>query len=254
MRRFCYKCGALEATAGPLIQGRCQRCFLEEVNLLHVPKEIQVVICKDCPSYQLGKQWHSSAPGESTEDTIKKVALYSVKVARLSESGTELLNPPAAKGVKVLIEPDTKAGLVKITAIGKVHELQAAPKVEETSVKLSLVRRACGTCSLKRARHYEAVLQVRGELPQEKLSRIKTMLERLVKEAAGQEEFISDIQEQDGGLDFYVSSAALGRRMASLLKDKFGAHVSQSAKLIGQTKDGRKRFKVTILVNISKKA
>jgi NMD protein affecting ribosome stability and mRNA decay len=227
---------------------------LEEINLLRAPKEIQVTICKDCQAYQLGKQWYSSTPEEPIEDIIKKAALCSVKVARLSESGTELLNPQAAKGVKVVIEPDTKAGLVKITAIGKVHELQTAPKVEKASVKLSLVRRACDTCSFKRARHYEAVLQVRGELSQEKLSRIKTALERLVKEAAGQEEFISDVQKQEGGLDFYLSSTALGRRMASLLKDKFGAHVSQSAKLIGQTKDGRKKFKVTILVKISRKA
>jgi len=253
MKKFCYRCGALEASAGPLIQGLCQRCFLGDVRLLQAPKEIQVTICKGCNAYQIGNQWHSSAEGESVEDIIKKTALSSIKIIRLSESGTQLLSPQVARDVKVTVKPDMKGGLVKILVNGKAHELQTKPKTDEASAKLSLVYRFCGTCYLKKAGHYEAVLQVRGELSREKISSIKTLLERFFKETCGSEDFIAEVKEQQGGLDFYISSAMVGRKMASMLKDKFGAYVSQSAKLIGQTKDGRRKYKVTILVELSKK-
>ncbi len=40
--------------------------------------------------------------------------------------------------------------------------------------------------------------------------------------------------------------------MAALLKDKFKADIVESAKLIGQTQDGRKKYRVSILARLKK--
>lgn len=250
MKRFCYRCGALEADAGPLIQGLCQRCFAEQSRLLQTPKEIKVVICKRCGAYMLGKRWHT--PTTSAENAIKEAILDHLRVAHLTESGTRLLRPREAHEIEIEIEPRIKEGIAGVRARGKVHELQTTPKLEEATIKFNLVRKTCELCNLKLARFHEAILQVRGELSRDQLSRIRRTLEDLASEAGARErgDFIAEVQERREGLDLYVSSVGLARQMASLLRDEFGARVSESAKLVGQTKDGRQRFKVTIIARL----
>ncbi|MDI6642959.1 MAG: 60S ribosomal export protein NMD3 [Candidatus Hodarchaeaceae archaeon] len=252
MKRFCYRCGALEPDAGPLIRGLCQRCFAEEFNLLRAPPKVGVVVCKRCGAYMLGKQWYTHTPGERIEGAIREAVLDQLRVIRLTKSGTQLLRPQEAREVEIAIEPDLKGELIKVRAQGKVHELQSQPKLEETNIKLSVNYRTCKTCSLKRAGYHEAILQVRGELSRDDLPKIRRALESLASEAGAREErdFIAEVKKQRGGLDFYVSSVQLARQMSSLLRDRFGASVSESAKLIGQTRDGRQRFKVTILARL----
>jgi len=78
------------------------------------------------------------------------------------------------------------------------------------------------------------------------------MLERCAAEVRKQDRaaFIAKIEEKRGGLDLYVNPAGLARRMASLLKSKFGAEVSESAKLIGMDRGGRRKFKISVLVRL----
>lgn len=252
MKRFCYRCGALESDASPLIQGLCQRCFAEEVSLLRAPREVEVVVCKRCGAYALGKQWHTPTSADPLEDAARETTLGKLRVARLTKSGAQLLRPREAHEVEINVEPDLKEGSIWVRARGKVHELQAQPKVEEATVKLNLTHKTCEVCSLKRARHHEAILQVRGGLTDERLSKLREALEGLASEAGKRErrDFIADIKELRGGLDFYVSSVGLARQMASLLKGEFGAELKESAKLVGQTRDGRKKYRFSILARL----
>jgi len=102
---------------------------------------------------------------------------------------------------------------------------------------------------LKRAKHHEAILQLRGELSREMLSNLRKVLEAIAEQATKKEpkDFIADVKLLHGGLDIYVSSMSLAKKMAAMLKAKFGASISESTKLIGQTHDGRKKYRVSIL-------
>ncbi len=252
MKRFCYRCGALEADAGPLVKGLCQRCFAEESSLLRAPTKLEVVVCKRCGAHMLGRSWYPRAPGERIEDAVRQATLDKLRVIRLTKSGTQLLRPQEAREVEIVVEPDLKGELVSVRALGKVHELQAQPKLEEASIKLSLNYGTCETCGLKRAGYHEAILQVRGELTRDELSVIREALEGLAAEAGERErgDFIAKVRGQRGGLDLYISSMRLARQMSALLRDQFGASLSESAKLVGQTRDGRKRYRVTILARL----
>lgn len=252
MRQFCYRCGALKADAGPLIHGLCQRCFLEQSRLLQTPSEVEVVVCKRCGAYMLGRRWRVPLSGRSVENAVRETALDSTRVIRMTESGTQLLRPQEAQEVEITIEPNLKAGLVKVRALGKAHELQAKPKLEEATLKLNITYKTCDICGLKRARYHEAILQVRGELSRDELQKVKGAIEGLASASGERGDFIAEVQQQRGGLDIYVSSVGLARRLASLLKEKFGASISESAKLIGQTRDGRQKFKVTIIARLGR--
>jgi nonsense-mediated mRNA decay protein 3 len=249
MRRFCYRCGTLESDAGPLIQGLCQRCF-SETPLLLAPGEIEVKVCKRCGAYRLGGHWHRQASRGLVDSAVRATVLGSIRLLRYGKSGIRTMRPAEAKDVVVDVKPAVKESLVTVTAVGKVHPLQAKPKEEEKTMKLSLTYATCEICGLKRAGHHEAILQLRGVPSERTLSEMSEALERLAQNAgrAGPKDFIADIKELRGGLDIYVSSVSLAKKMSALLKSKFGASTSESAKLVGQTRDGRKKYRVSILV------
>src|SRR2546428_491997 len=61
--------------------------------------------------------------------------------------------------------------------------------------------------------------------------------------------FISRIEDVHGGLDFYLSTNALGKTLAREVSESFGGSVSSSPKLFGQ-KEGREVYRVTSLVRL----
>jgi nonsense-mediated mRNA decay protein 3 len=252
MRQFCYRCGALEAQKGPLIQGLCQRCFAEENRLLRAPAELEITICRRCGAYMLGKRWYQGGEEDAVMNAARATVLSAIRVARLSPAGMKLLRPREAPEVELSIEPKFKEGVIEVRAKGKIHELQAEPQVEEARIKFELKRMTCDVCSLKSAHHHEAILQVRGELTKEKRSKIRAALVRLADEESKRERkaFISDVEERKEGLDFYVNPASLARQMAALLRSEFGAKIEESAKLIGQTREGRQKFRFSILARL----
>lgn len=252
MKRFCYKCGALEAETGPLVQGLCQRCFSEN-QLMQAPSEIDVVVCKKCGAYKVGNQWRTGTSGD-LDAAVRETVLDAVRIIRHTESDKSLLRPVMAEGVRVEVMPSIKKNMVNIITTGKVHPLQAQPKTEEVALKLNMKYSTCEVCSLKSAKHHDAILQLRDAPSREFLFKAQRAIEKLAARESKQEpkDFIADIKEQHGGLDFYVSSVNLAKKMAAFLKYKFGASIIESAKLIGQTKDGRMKYRVSILARLEK--
>lgn len=248
MRRFCYKCGALEDDAGPLLLGLCQRCF-SSLPLLEIPAEIEVVLCRDCGAFRLGGRWQHSSSGEPAKEAARQVVLGSARVVNYTDSGKRLLRVAEAPGLQVEVEPRLGEGCVVVRASGKLHPLQNNPKIEEHALRLNLKYTTCDVCRLKRAKHHEAILQLRDFLSNEQRLQVQQEVEKLVAHMGKSEpmNFIADFKEQHDGLDYYLSSVSLGRRIATQLKERFGATVTESAKLIGRTKDGRKKYRVSIL-------
>lgn len=255
MKRFCYRCGALETERGPLIRGLCQRCFAAENHLLHAPTEIKVTICKHCGSYLVGGRWRKPGGKGAAEDAIRESVLRELRILQLTNSEFELVRPEKVAGLELSIEP--KLGgkpIIEVRARGKISEMQLEPKVEKARVNLAVRWATCNACSLRRAGHHEAILQIRGGVPHEVLVGLRLKLETLAKKAGEQDPalFIAKIEEHRGGLDLYISSTSLARRMAALLKEKFGAKISESAKLIGMEAGGRRKFRVSVLAQIAK--
>ncbi len=258
MRRFCFKCGALEVEKGPLIEGLCQNCFRAEHRLLSVPAELELAVCKKCCAYFVKGRWHeSNGQLESTLRTAaRELALSELRVIQLTDAGERLLHPAQVEGLELQVEPriGVKEILLDVHARGKIHELQAEPHDERAAVRIRLKWGTCDVCSLKSAGYYEAIVQVRGEekIPAEKLTEIKRLLEDCVAEVHGRDRaaFIAKVDEKPEGPDFYVNPASLARHMGELLKSKFGAKLTETSKLIGVNQTGRRKFRITVLVRL----
>jgi NMD protein affecting ribosome stability and mRNA decay len=176
------------------------------------------------------------------DNIVRELVLQSVKITHLSSTGKELIPATQAFDIEFHIRPDLEKGTVLVGGKGKVHELQAEPKYEEASIKLETVYRTCQICSLKRSGYHEAIVQIRGTIDKHELSKLGKKLESL----ATKTEFVTDVKMVKGGMDLYVGSLTLGRRMAQVLR-KSGAAVGESSKLVGQSKNGRRKYRVTIL-------
>lgn len=258
MQKFCYKCGALEEEKGPLIEGLCQDCFAIEHPLIEAPEEVELKVCGWCGAYFLNNKWHK--PQEAGELGLlrasEELVHSKIKVTRFQPTGLQQVDLEDASGIDVELEsepshPDIK---VMIKARGKIHENQESPQEAERVVRVKVKTTTCDVCSRKSAGYYEAILQVRGEtsLSKKRLREVFQVLETtfLEEQSRNRGEFVSKIEEKHGGLDLYTSSTTLARHLAEALKEKYGAKTDESSELIGQTSDGRKKYRVSIVARL----
>lgn len=258
MRKFCYKCGALEKDKGPLIDGLCQPCFAAEHPLLQVSEKIDLKVCSLCRSYFVDNEWHE--PDKESKFALQKAAeeavLSELVVARKGPTGIQYVDPSEAENVGVELEseivpPDAR---VIAEAKGKIDESQIGEQSERIEVDVAVDMTTCDVCSRRVSGYYEAILQVRGEgsLPEERVVELyRTLENHIIKEHnRDRDAFVSQIERKHGGLDFYVSSAGLARRMAGLLKSQYDCRIDESAKLVGKTQDGRDKYRVSIVARL----
>lgn len=255
MKRFCYKCGALEAEKGPLIQGLCQKCFAAEHRLLRVPKGVSTSVCKRCGSYMSGNRWQKPSGEDAGYEAAVAAVRRDLQLAKSTHVGTQFVRLEES-GAELSFEasPAAKDVIVEVRARGKIHELQKEPSVDSAQVLVKLRQTTCDTCSLIRSGYYEAILQVRGEekLSKSKISEITKVLQKRVSDvgASNDKVFVTKIEEKSEGVDFYVSSLSLARAMATLLKERFHAKIRETSKLIGQERGGKRTFRVSVLARL----
>jgi NMD protein affecting ribosome stability and mRNA decay len=209
-----------------------------------------------CGAYMVGKWQEAIDKGAAAQEAAKAAVLSALRVAKFTDAGVEFVRPEEAKGVDLRFEvkPAAREVLVKVHASGKVHEAQCKPIADSAHVIVAVKPTTCAVCSLVRAGHYEAILQVRGEkkMPAEKLEKIRrALMSHADKVMKGDRKiFISKVEEKPEGLDFYLSSIGLGRSMAEILKNNFHAKVIETAKLIGQDRGGKRKFRVSVLARL----
>lgn len=255
MRRFCYKCGALEAEKSPLIQGLCQKCFAAEHRLIRVPKGVSTSICKRCSAYMSGNRWQKPSGEDASYEAAQAAVRRDLRLAKSTHVGIQFVRPEESNAeLSFEASPAARDVIVDVHARGKIHELQTEPSVDSAQVLVKLRQTTCDVCSLIRAGYYEAILQIRGEekLSKSKISEITKILKKRVSDvgASNDKVFVTKIEEKSEGVDFYVSSLSLARAMATLLKDRFHAKISETSKLIGQERGGKRVFRVSVLARL----
>lgn len=258
MQKFCYKCGALDKNKGPLIKGLCQDCFVKNHPLIKVPDKVNLSTCGKCGAYFLENEWHDPHKKDELDllSASEKLVYSKIKVNQMERTGLKQIDIKNVKEINVKLDselspPDIK---VKLSASGKIHEIQESPQKVEKTVKVNVKIITCDVCSRKAGGYYEAILQVRGDatISEETLIEIFNTLEKayMNEESRNRNEFVTKIEKKHGGLDIYTSSTALARHLADILKEKYNANTDESSKLIGQTSDGREKYRVSIAARI----
>jgi NMD protein affecting ribosome stability and mRNA decay len=105
----------------------------------------------------------------------------------------------------------------------------------EHTIKLSYQKVLCDVCYKKACNYHEATMQLRGNP-----DKIEKLMQRLTKYYEIHDQFISKIEEADGGLDVYLSSKSL----ANLFIMKHRLKPETSYTLAG-VKQGKRVYKNT---------
>lgn len=256
MKKFCYRCGALEDEKGPLIEGLCSECFLAENPPIKVPEKIELKICERCGAYFLKNTWRDIEKNPASEylEASKEIATAEAEFLQRDSAGIRYVNFEDSKDVDISFKAEFSSSetiILNMEVIGKYFDSQEMFLSDQVKIEVDLVRTTCGVCERQSSGYYEAVLQVRGEeeISEEKISKVSRALRKKIIEAhsRSREEFVSKVKKKHGGMDLYTSSARLARKLARFLKKEYGADMDESSELVGQTKDGREKYRVTVV-------
>jgi nonsense-mediated mRNA decay protein 3 len=232
---FCVECGSEE----PIFRdGVCRKCYLKTHTFTKGPKEIDLPICSHCNSYKYKNTWTSDLFGDVIRRIIKNTFQISKELKKI-DIITECKEVKENMSCKVFI-----SGFLDDVEINEKHELLVRQK-----------KTVCDVCSKRFGGYHEAIVQIRAEnreLKKDELEQIGNFVENLVEDlrAKGNRAlFITDISEEHGGLDFYLSERGVGLVIAKAIKDQYGGAIKQSSKNIGM-KDSKQLYRITYLVRL----
>jgi len=214
-KKFCPSCGRI---TDKLINGLCEKCYSKKfLSTLKFPERIEIEICKNCGRVRYRNKLMSL--NKAIENILKKH-----------------LSLPEVESVNYRIR-DGKL-IISIT----LRETKL-----EKEVQLIFLKTICRECSLEFSKYYETKIQLRGKKLELILKEIETFLERLRdKERLA---FISEMKELKEGIDLYIPSKSIARKIVNFLKKKYKIKTKISRTLWG-LESGKRVYKDTILVRI----
>ena len=232
---FCVECGK----EGKIYKnGVCIDCYIKNKSFTKGPNLIDIYECSKCPAYKYKNSWLNESFEEILIRNIKdhfKISNELNKIEIKTDYDNEENNIPC-----------------KITISGFLDDHKIS---EEHFLKVRLKRIVCDVCSKQFGGYYEAILQIRSNKRRsfkKELKKIRFFVENFVGnlvEKGNRGLFITDIAEEQNGVDFYLSEKGPAYTIAKKIQEKFGGEIKQSSKNIGM-KDSKQIYRVTYLVRL----
>lgn len=232
---FCVECGK----EGPIYkEGVCISCYLKTHTFTQGPKIIDLPLCTHCSSFKYKSNWTSDLFGDVLRRLIKSNFKISKELNNV-DINTECKEMKDGMSCDVYI-----SGLIGDTEVTEKHDIQ-----------VRLKRTVCDICSRRFGGYHEAIVQIRADkkgLSKKEIGDIKIIVENIITELQTKGNrglFITEIVEERGGLDFYISERGPSLIVAKKLQELFGGEIKQSSKNVGM-KDSKQIYKMTYLIRI----
>jgi nonsense-mediated mRNA decay protein 3 len=213
-----------------------------------LPRKLEVKLCKNCLRYL--RKGHWTFVSDRPEKVLEDAAFNAIEDSLIIEE---------LKNAKVNIAIDeTKQSSRAVSTIYCSIEIEGnISGINYQTLKKTEVRAKfdlCQDCSRQIGGYYESILQIRGEdlLSKEEKERIRNTVDKVIASLSGKDRkaFISTIKHLKEGVDFYVGSTQVARKIANALREEFGGKLSESPKLVGQDKQGKALHRVNIALRL----
>lgn len=232
---FCVECGK----ETPIFRnGVCISCYLKTHTFTKGPAYIDIPICVHCNSYKYKNTWASDLFDDALQRAIKNEFYISRELEKVNIN-TECRDTMDGKSCRILI-----SGFLDNEKIQEEH-----------TVQVRLKRSVCDICSKRQGGYYEAIVQIRTTnrtLTKKELEDITKTVVVFVEDLHSKGNrglFITDIGEEHGGLDFYISEKGAGFNIVKKIQEKYGGEIKKSSKDAG-TKDSRQIHRMTFLIRL----
>jgi len=232
---FCVECGK----DGSIFRdGVCLICYLKTHTFTKGPKIIDLPVCNHCGSYKYKNTWTS----DLFRDVIRKIIKNTFQISRELKKidiNTECKETKEGMSCKVYI-----SGFLNDEEVTEEHEILVRQKGT-----------VCDICSKRFGGYHEAIVQIRSDkrkLTNKELRDIRIVVENIIGELQAKGNrglFITDIGQEHGRLDFYISEKGPSLVIAKKIQEQYGGTIKQSSKNIGM-KDGRQLYRMTYLIRL----
>ena len=200
--KFCFVCGK---KTEKLIEGYCEDCYNNSFNLIQTPKEITIHLCNKCKKIKQKNDWNDV----EIEDLIKN----NIKVL--------------GNNVKIEVIGN------KIFASGSLKNSKKFKEEETHEINIKTVKVLCTECSRRLGGYYEAIMQLRDNIPEEVLN----FIDKEIKEKS-----FYRIDYVKGGLNLYIGNKNIANQIADKIKRIYNLEVKKSFKLYTK-KEGKDIYK-----------
>lgn len=239
----CYLCGK-----DAVVEGLCSSCYNQQHPLVEVPTLISILACKRCGSVKVPGGWkkiliETLDPDEQAEKQMDIILEQEIKLL--------------APGVALEFEEERKLDRVThlvVYASGQSHELLPSHE-EKYSIEIRYSYGTCDTCGMMSGGYYEAILQIRADgreiTAEEKEELTQKVAEMtIMKYKSDDKAFVTMIDDNKYGIDFYIGSEHLVREIADDFESQYLADRKENYKLVGEDKTGKKKYRITILLRL----
>ncbi len=224
LSKFCPACGRETSELYGDSKKLCAECFTDRNNLADLPRETEIVKCTVCGRMRKGRNW---------------IEAYSIE-DQLAETFSDMV-----EGLEFELqywEEDEEFYV-------RVHMRDEALE-DHGDVKIDWVNEQCPDCSRFQGGFYKAKIQLRGENLEEASDFIVDKAAELTNR--NRKDFLSNIEQNSHGIDFYLSTEAMNKKILSELRQAFDPEIKRSYELIGE-KDGQRVYRNVVSVRLPSK-
>ena len=223
--KFCPRCGEETDELYGNEKKLCAECYPEKNDLMEIPDKIKITLCGVCGRMRKSGEWIEAY---SIEEQLAE------KFADFSEEDVEM---------ELQFWEDDE-GQINV----RVHAFEGEMQdYFDTVVDFQQVQ--CRDCSKFEGGFYKVKLQLRGEEPLEPISNeIADQAAEATNET--RKDFLSNIEDNDHGFDFYLSTERIAKKILSMLRDEYDPEIKRSYELIGED-GGEEVYRNVVSVRIN---
>ncbi len=244
--RFCAICGKVIDEFAPHF-GMCLNCYLKENPLFELPNKYNFKLCIDCQNYAKKEDWIES----ENKDLFKTIEAALFRFLLKNYVKQDMIMFSFSFDKLVYSSRDLLTSM-DVTILGKLREDQKIS--HQHTLKLNINYDLCKNCTnLRAGMYYLSIIQLRVTdksqfgVIEEALSQISFFVENLF--AKNKTQYISKIEDQNLGVDLYLSTNELMNRIISHMRANFTFILNRTKKLVGRdSQKGRGLYRLKALI------
>lgn len=221
LSKFCPRCGKETEKLYGEEKQLCNTCFTEVNSLVDAPRLVEIETCSVCGRMKKKGEW---------------VEAYTVE-DQLAETFSDI-----AESFELELqywEEDEEFYVRLHIADGNLQDNE--------DVKVEWLQDQCPDCSRFQGGFYKAKIQLRGENVQDIADDITDKAAELTNR--NRADFLSNLEHRDGGIDFYLSTEKMNKKILSMLRENYRPEIERSYELVGE-RDGQRVYRNVVSVRL----
>ncbi len=239
----CYICGQSAVT-----DGLCPQCYRNLHPLIRVAPSLLMTVCKSCNAVRVTSGWKPIVDTDVSSEELLQNQIHILLPYVVSR-----LNNDVRVDFYIEKRLDRTIDIV-VVGTGMAHP-DLSSHEEQVCTKIRIDYATCETCALMSSGYHDAIIQVRADerrLTDFESGLMTEIVTRRTHSEYGHDvkAFVTSIDEHKYGIDLKIGSEHLARKIADEIEWTFLADRKENYKLVTQEHDGRRRYRITIMLRL----